>query len=167
MERLKIRHGSANWLVFLDNLFLTVDVAHILMCWGIGVMGTTRKNSAGFPPELQRLKEINLAFEYGGVRWQQTQWALAFAWQDNNVVLALTTAFSVHRPEDFLSKQRKRPKNSSTNAAIARPIFQGQIKRDLPVPIAIDVYNNNMNYVDVSNQLRGNFTCHLLAEQRN
>ena len=167
MERLKIRHNSLKWLVFLDNLFLTVNVAHVLMCWSIGVMGTTRKNSAGFPPELQRLKEINHAFEYGGVRWQQAQWALAFAWQDNNVVLALTTAFSVHRPIDFIVKPRRRPKDSSTNAAITRPVFQGQAKRDLPIPIAIDAYNNNMNYVDVANQLRGNFSCHLSQQQRN
>jgi hypothetical protein len=169
MERLRRRFNNLKlkWLVFLDNLFLNLDVAHVLLNWNIGVMGTTRKNSSGFPPTLQRLREINHVFNYGGVKSQEVDRALAFAWQDNNIVLALTTAFSVHRPEDFVTKMRRRPKDSSTNAAIARPIFGENSTLELGIPDAIDAYNHAMNYVDTSNQLRGNFSCHRRQEQRN
>ena len=36
-------------LVFLDNLFLTLALAHTLLQIGVGVMGTTRKNHKDFP----------------------------------------------------------------------------------------------------------------------
>src|ERR1700753_725918 len=48
-ERLRSRSPSRNWLLFLDNLFLNVDVAYALLHLGVGVMGTTRKNSSGLP----------------------------------------------------------------------------------------------------------------------
>ena len=78
-ERLKSLYPHIKWLVFLDNLFLTVDVAHILLSMHIGVMGTTRKSSAGFPKPLVNLKEINKALLYGGTHSIQEGHALYFA----------------------------------------------------------------------------------------
>ena len=49
LRRLKNRSPYTNLLVFLDNLFLNIDVALALLAIDIGVMGTTRKNSRGLP----------------------------------------------------------------------------------------------------------------------
>jgi hypothetical protein len=62
---------------------------------------------------------------------------------------------------------RRRPKNSSTNAAIARPVFSNQSRQYLSIPTTIDAYNHHMNGIDLANQLRQNFTCHRPLETRN
>ena len=106
--------------------------------------------------------------DYGGVLAIPRERTLCFAWQDNNVVLGLTTAFSLHNPsEDFVLRNRKRPKESSTNASIARRTFGNQPQKRIPIPTAIDAYNHGMNAVDIANQLRQNFSCHRAYETRN
>jgi Transposase IS4 len=84
-------------VAFLNNLFLNIDIAHALLKMGIGVMGTTRKNSKGFPEPFLNIKEINSALIYGGYVSIVKGEALCFAWQDNNVVLGITTAFSLDK----------------------------------------------------------------------
>ena len=97
--------------------------------------------------------------EYGGIVGQVVGNALCFAWQDNNVVLVATTSHSIHRDSDFVTVTRKRPSKSSTNAAIARPAFKGQLTAELSISIAIDDYNHGINAVDLANQLRANYSC--------
>ena len=65
-ERLKNRISHRKWLVFLDNLFLNVDVAYALLQLNVGVMGTIRKNLSDFPKVLLDIKDINKVLEYGG-----------------------------------------------------------------------------------------------------
>lgn len=86
----------------MDNLFLTVDVAQALLFLDVGVMGTIRKNLSGFPQVLLDVKEINKALTYGGVLAVSVRYTLCFAWQDNNVVLGITTSYSLHREEDYV-----------------------------------------------------------------
>jgi hypothetical protein len=173
-ERLIRRHPHREWLVFLDNLFLNVNVAHSLLKIGIGVMGTTRKNLGGFPRVLLEIKEINKALVYGGSLAVIEGETLCFAWQDNNVVLGMTTAFSLDReisedsqPINYVLRERRRPKESSTNAGIARPVFGNEAFKTLSIPTAIDAYNHHMGGVDLANQLRQNFSSHRPFETRN
>lgn len=103
------------FLVFLDNLFLNINVAHCLFAIGFSVMGTTRKNTAGLPATLtdilakdknakkeereqQKPKKLQLA--YNSVVAVIVYKCLCFLWQDNNTVVAITTAHSLHRQED-------------------------------------------------------------------
>ena len=51
-------------------------------------------------------------------------------------------------------RNRKRPKLTSTNARITRPIFGDSHRKQLPIPKVIDDYNHHMNGVDLANQLR-------------
>ena len=44
-------------MVFLNNLFLTVDIAFALLTIGVTVMGTSRKNITGIPESLLRAIE--------------------------------------------------------------------------------------------------------------
>ncbi|OQU98151.1 hypothetical protein CLAIMM_03976 [Cladophialophora immunda] len=167
LRRLKDRYPHTKWLVFLDNLFLNLDVAHALLALDIGVMGTIRKNSKGFPEKLITIKDLNQVLVYGGYLAIVKQDVLCFAWQDNNIVLGLTTAFSLDKVGDFVIRDRRRPGDASTNARIALPVFGDNWIKALPIPRAIDAYNHGMNAVDVANQIRANFSAHLRFERRN
>jgi hypothetical protein len=91
-------------------------------------------------------------------------YCLYFLWQDNNAVLAITTAHSLHRQEDRVEVHRRRPKASSSNAVITWLVFEGESRKWLRIPEAIDDYNHGMNGVDIASQIRGGFTCHKLYE---
>jgi hypothetical protein len=56
---------GAKHLVFLDNLFLTLALAHTLLQIGVGVMGTTRKNHKEFPKRFIDAKLSDIQFSYG------------------------------------------------------------------------------------------------------
>jgi hypothetical protein len=158
-ENLRARHPLLNCTVFLDNLFLNIPVAHALLALGIGVTGTTRKTAAGIPRILTDVKDLKQAIRYGGILAIEVDNVLCFAWQDNNVVLCITTSYSVHRPvEDFIVKKRWNPRITSTNADIARPVFGAETSKILPIPVAINDYNHGMNSVDAANQLRREIT---------
>ena len=86
-QNLTIRCPHRKWVAFLDNLFLTVDVAHILLTFDVRVMGTTRKSSAGFPEDFQDIKNINEALLYDGTLSRRCGFTLCFAWQDNILFL--------------------------------------------------------------------------------
>ena len=73
---------------------------------------------------------------------------LYLAWQDNNLVLALST---VHSPTDLIKRERKRLGEKSTNIIIARKVFANASKKKLKIPIFINDYNYNMNDVDIAN----------------
>ena len=55
-QELQNKDPTSKKVVFLDNLFLTVALAHTLLYIGVGVIGTTRKNREGFPPEFINAK---------------------------------------------------------------------------------------------------------------
>ena len=158
-RKLRDRNPHAKYVVILDNLFLTVPMAHILLKYEIGCLSTTRKNAEGFPRDLLNAKNYNRLLQWGEDVSIQVGNALCFLWQDNNAVLGVTTAFSMHRPEDYIVRSRKRPKKTSTNAVIVRPAFGDLAIKDLLIPTLIDVYNHHINDVDLTNQLRGSFSC--------
>jgi len=67
---------------------------------------------------------------------------------------------ALHRPEDTIVRNRRRPKRTGTNARITRPIFGNNSRKELAIPRAIDDYNHHMNGVDLANQYRAWLTCH-------
>jgi hypothetical protein len=144
------------FVLVLDNLFLNVNVARALLLLNVATCGTIRKNAAGFPPDLIRIKNHNRLYLWDSCVAHVVENVLCFMWQDNNAVLGVTTAHSLHRPEeDTIIRDRKRPKPTSTNARITRPIFGDLLRKELPIPRVIDDYNHHMNGVDLANQLRG------------
>ena len=87
---------------------------------------------------------------------------LCLVWQDNNLVLALST---VHYPTNIIERLRKRSKKTSTNAGIVSKIFGGDVTKKLPIPTFIDDYNHHMNGMDVANQMRASYTTHIVTER--
>ncbi len=82
------------------------------------------------------------------------------AWQDNNVVLGLSTIHTVDKVEDFREKARRRPAKTSTNRRIVRKVFGSDYIKDLHIPRFIDDYNHYMGGVDLANQFREAYETH-------
>ncbi len=142
------------FVLILDNLFLNLEVAQALLQLSIACCGTTRKNAVGIPSELLLIKEKNRLYLWDSCIAMIRKRVLCFFWQDNNPVLSLTTAYSLHKEGDIIIRNRKRPKLTSTNASITRKVFGDNYVLELAILRVIDDYNHHMNGVDVANQFR-------------
>jgi hypothetical protein len=91
---------------------------------------------------------------------------LCLAWQDNNIVLALSNIHTVDKTDDFRDKVRRRPAKTSTNGRIVRQVFGEDATKQLQIPCFIDDYNHHMGGVDLANQFRESYETHR-ATQRN
>ena len=155
--------STYSYHLYIDNLFMNWKLAILFLQKGIASTGTARKGACGYPTTLSACKAINTAFKWGAIQAKEVEKVLALLWQDNNAVQAFTTGYT---PLEFVIKERKRPKKSSTNATIARAAFNGSYRRELPVPRAIDDYNHSMGFVDNANQMRAAFTTHTRRNQK-
>src|SRR5450432_4076319 len=86
-------------------------------------------------------------------------------WQDSNKVGFCTT---IHNSTEWVVRNRKRPKGTSTSARITKQPFYMfnppprckepyEHTRILPIPGAIDDYNYYIDRVDIADQLRARF----------
>jgi hypothetical protein len=66
---------------------------------------------------------------------------LYLAWQDNNIVLALSNIYTIYTLDDFREKVRKRPTKTSINRRIIRQIFGSDPTKKLYIPRFINDYN--------------------------
>jgi hypothetical protein len=144
-------------LAFIDNLFTNVPLAKALRSIQVFLMGTTRQNAEGFPASIKQLIDSGTVLQWGGLLGVVVNDVLCFYWQDSGAVLGMTTAFD---PSLTVTRSRRRPKRTSTNARNVWQVFDGQSRKDLPIPAMIDAYNYHMNGVDRANHLRANFSCH-------
>jgi Transposase IS4 len=151
--------------LYLDNLFLNVEVAQALLALNICVTGITRKNAKGIPQWLIQLKTNNDCLVWNSTFAQVVENTQCFLWQDNNAVLEITTAYTLKN--DTIWIKRKRPSPTSTNARIVRPVFGNAVRKWLRILRAINAYNHYMNGVDRANQLRRSYTVHRKFERRN
>jgi hypothetical protein len=85
---------------------------------------------------------------------------LCLAWQDNNIVLALSNIHTVDKADDFREKVRKRPAKTSTNRRIVRRVFGSNYAKELQIPCFINDYNHYMGGVDLANQFREAYETH-------
>ena len=114
----------------------------------IAVCGTTRKNAKGVPKSLLVAKDDDSKLLiWNSVLAVILEFCLCFLWQDNNAVIVITTAHSIYRPEDKEEVLRYRPKPTSSNAAITRPVFKGQSIKYLDIPKPINDYNHGIEGV--------------------
>ena len=65
-----------------------------------------------------------------------------------------------HPLDETVIRSRRRPKKTSANSAITWLVFEGNARKDLPVPTFIDMYNRFMGGIDISNSLRATATTH-------
>jgi hypothetical protein len=85
---------------------------------------------------------------------------LCLAWQDNNIVLAMSSIHIVDIVKDFIEKSRKRPTKTSTNARIIQKAFSSKHTKKLEIPLFIDDYNHYMGGVNLANQFKAAYETH-------
>jgi Transposase IS4 len=147
------------YIVFLDNLFLNVEVAHCLLELQVATMGTTRKRARGIPDSLLNLQEQKQHLVWNSMVAKVIDKCLVFLWQDNKALIAISTPHSLHRREDLTEVLRKRPRSTNSNRAVILPVFNDESIKSLEIPVPIDDYNHGMCGVDIVNQLRKGFSC--------
>ena len=162
-----------NYTIYMDNYFTTIPLFQRLRQLGFGACGTTRPKASKelFPKVLRMLKDSKksqpwntlYAVPAGPDSDSDIDSVLCIAWQDNNIVTALSTVHTVHKSADWIPRLRKRPPKTSTSAKIAREPFGDQSTKELPIPRLINEYNFNMGGVDRANQLRASYETHQKA----
>ena len=151
------RHGI---ILYLDNYFTSVPLFKELCLCQLGAVGTTRPHAL-FPIELSEIKsKFSKKLEWNTLLAKVVENTLYLAWQDNNIVLALSNIHTIHTAQDWVTRVRKRPSKTSTNAGIIRPIFEDDALKNLPIPSFINDYNHFMGGVDLANQYREVYELH-------
>jgi hypothetical protein len=146
--------------IYLDNYFTSVPLFSELRACNFGAVGTTRPHKE-FPGGLTDIKNrFSTKLEWNTLLAAVVQDVLCLAWQDNNIVLALSNIHTVDKADDFREKARKRPAKTSTNGRIVRRVFGSDYVKDLQIPCFIDDYNQYMGGVDLANQYREAYETH-------
>jgi len=146
--------------IYMDNYFTSVPLFTELRACNFGAVSTTRPHKE-FPDELIEVKtKYAKKLEWNTLLATVVQDVLCLAWQDNNIVLALSNIHTVDRTEDFREKVRRRPAKTSTNGRIVRHIFADEPTKSLSIPRFIDDYNQYMGGVDLANQFREAYETH-------
>ncbi|KZL82807.1 hypothetical protein CI238_13145 [Colletotrichum incanum] len=145
---------AATYHVFLDNLFASIRLFRTLRNQQVGASGTCRKDS-GIDEILVAEKET----EGRGIPWGEVHCIPTlngevnqFTWKDNALVLFLSTVFQ--NGQEVIRSRRRPAGDSAAKRAARQQVFGPDVRKDLPVPKAIDEYNHKMNGVDVSDQIR-------------
>ena len=147
-----------NTILFIDNYFTCPELAMALRGRRIAVCGTMKPGRKDLPELLVQMKtEFAKDIPYRVLAAVVQKDVLQVAWQDNNLVLGLTTAYGVREVDDSITKKRKRPSKTSTNARVVLPAFkendQNVFKKDFKVPKLFYHYNKHMGEIDRFNAL--------------
>ena len=150
-------------ILFMDNYFTCPELAVALRGRGIAVCGTMKPSRRDLPKLLVEMKkEFAKDIPYGVLAAVVQDDVLMVAWQDNNLVLGLTTAYGVREIDDSVSKKRKRPSRTSTNARVVLPAFkengQDVHEKEFKVPKLFYYYNKHMGEIDRFNALVAAYT---------
>lgn len=150
-------------ILFMDNYFSSVELAVALKAKRIAVCGTMKPGRRDLPKLLVDMKqEFSKDIPYGVLAAMVQDDVLLVAWQDNNLVLGITTAYDVRDVDDSVSKKRKRPSKTSTNARVILPAFKENGKdvseKVLKVPKLFFYYNKYMGGMDRFNALTATYT---------
>ena len=165
----QLPHRARNYNVYMDNYFSSVELFRALRKKNIGACGTVRTNSKGFPAVLRVEKSAARYYQWDTlsavVVGEEPAQVLASVWIDNGPVTMLTTVHRLDGADARIERDRRRPRDTSTNAARVREVFGNQSRRKIPIPKMIDDYNHYMGGVDIADQLRAYYSVQLKAER--
>ena len=151
--------------IYMDNYFTSVPLFTELQACEFGAMGTTRPHKE-FPDGFKTLKQrFATKLNWNTLLAKVVDNTLCLAWQDNNIVLALSNIHTVHTSDDFRQKVRKRPVKTSINGRIVRQVFGDDPTKELRIPRFIDDYNQYMGGVDLANQFRESYETHQVTRR--
>jgi hypothetical protein len=151
--------------IYMDNYFTSVPLFSELRASQFGATGTTRPHKE-LPSGFKELKDrFSTKLPWNTLLAKVVNNTLCLAWQDNNIVLALSNIHTVHNTNDFRERVRKRPAKTSTNGRIVRQVFGNEPTKLLPIPRFIDDYNQYMGGVDLANQYRESYETHKTTQR--
>lgn len=91
---------------------------------------------------------------------------LVASWMDSNAVSFMTTVHGVKNPQcDYVFSLRRRPKDTSSNAAVTQAPFEGEPRKLLPIPKFANDYNHLMNGVESFGQRRAAYDARLISRK--
>ena len=153
---------NTTYAILMDNMFSTPRLFSLLCDKDIAATGTVRSNAKKFLKSLaiRGKKGLKRPWSTLGAALCEANSVLALTWMDNGAVQMLTTLHSVG-PEHTVERPRKRPRVTSTNGAQIRQVFGASAVKTLAIPKVVDDYNLFVRGVDIVDQLRAVYTCHL------
>jgi hypothetical protein len=147
----------------MDNYFTSVPLFKELRACEFGGIGTTRPHKE-LPTGFIVLKNrFTTKLEWNTLLVRVVDDTLCLAWQDNNIVLALSNIHTVYTAEDFREKVRRRPAKTSTNGGTGRQVFGDALTKELRIPRFIDDYNQYIGGVDLANQFRESYVLQYIS----
>lgn len=157
-NKLPLLQQGMTYSIYLDNYFTSIPLFSELRRQGFGACGTTRPANSGsaYPLILEAMKDkrYGLRLPWGTLLAVPTGDVLCLGWIDNNCVTALSTVHTVDRAYNNVTRLRKRPAETSTNAKTARRAFGDEARLELDIPRFINDYNYYIGGVDIANQHR-------------
>jgi len=150
--------------IFMDNYFSSINLFNFLRSEGYGACGTVRTNTAKFPITLKKEKERkDLKWDF--LKGIAVDNVLALLWIDNNPVTMLSTIHIIEGKGSRIDKERRRPRETSTNSNKIKSVFGNSIRKVLPIPKIINDYNYHMGGVDIADQLRSYYSTQLTVRR--
>ena len=152
-----------DFILFINNYFIEPKLTKALKAKRIAIYGTIKPNRTDLSELLMKMKKIffkNIPYEVLAAVIQND--ILFMAWQDNNLVLALITTYSIREINNTVSKKRKRPSKINTNARIILPTFkenkQTIAKKEFKVSKLFYYYNKYIKKINRFNALITTYT---------
>jgi hypothetical protein len=150
--------------IFMDNYFSSINLYNFLRNKGYGACGTVRINTAKFPITLKKEKERK-DLEWDHLKGITVDNVLVILWIDNGPVTMLSTIHAIEGEESRVDKERRRPRETSTNSNKLKTVFGESVRKVLPIPKMIDDYNYHMGGVDIADQLRSYYSTQLAVRR--
>ena len=137
-----------NYILGMDNYFTTDRVLCDVNRKRIGFIGTARGRRGWPPAEYKEIDEER--FNCVHLMPSTEGDYLICRWVDNNIVTMVT---NIHKGNESILKQRKRPRLTATNKDNFEPVWGEEFVRGIKIPTFIDDYNNTMLGVDKADQM--------------
>jgi hypothetical protein len=140
--------------IYMNNYFTNVPLFSELRNVRIGSFGATWPCAKGFLKEFRKLRLTKAPPTWNTLSAKEVTGVLALLWMDNNSVMMFTTIHEVVGAHNHVYRLRSRPRKSSTNASIVRPLFGDHPTHKLSIPTVVYDINHHMGGVDIADQRR-------------
>ena len=147
VERLTTHIRGKNHHVFFDNYFNSVVLHENLLANGIYGCGTVKSSAKSLPNQMRVTRGRK-----SGLRLQQGE---AKTWQKNGITATVWQEKKGRKPVRLLSSNTN---PNSPKTSVKRKQKDGSFK-EIPCPLPVRVYNENMAAVDRADQIRTAYCC--------
>ena len=152
-----------NIILFINNYFTYIELALALRDRGITIYKTIKPGRKDLLKLLIKIKQqFARDIPHGVLAVIIQKDVLLVAWQNNNLILDLITAYRVKEINNSISKKRKRFNKTSINTRIILPAFRENnkdiSKKEIKVPRLFYYYNKYISEVNRFNALIAIYT---------